>query len=76
MKYYLAVQHNINKALGAMDYPVSKKELISRVGSERIRTDHRESIPFRNILEKLPKEEYSCASDLYCCINAVLSSFA
>lgn len=72
MKFYVAAQHNICQALGDIDYPVTKEALLESKGSEIIQIDFDKKIEFKEILEKLPLDSFSCAGELYNNISCVL----
>lgn len=72
-KYYPAFVHNIVKTLEDVDYPVSKNELIERFGDKQIQNDFDSSILFKDLLEKMPLDEFCCAHEFYCNVNCALN---
>lgn len=63
---YMLTLHYIVLAMRDVKFPVTKAELIERLGDRPIRTSPDGYTPFREILEKLPMDEYSCAAEFYC----------
>jgi Family of unknown function (DUF5785) len=70
--HYVSAQHNIVKALGDTDYPVSKSELLAKLGDKPIKVDYEKTIPFSSILEELPQDEFPNACALFNSITCVL----
>jgi len=63
-KYYPATMHNVMKALGEISYPITKEELIAKVGKKTVKLDFNEVVVFEEILSKMPLERYTCAAEL------------
>ena len=62
---YLLTGHYVAIAMRPITFPASKAEIIEKVGGEPIRTS-----PFRELLAKVPLDEFSCAAEFYCAFNA------
>ncbi len=71
MKYYSAYTHNIVKAMAGINYPIGKQELLEKVGDKVIQKDFDQCILFRELIEKLPQDSYSCACEFYNNIQCV-----
>lgn len=69
MPYMLTV-HYIVLAMREIRFPITKAELIERVGDKMILTGPDTFTPFREILQKLPLETFSCAAEFYCSHSA------
>lgn len=65
MPYMLTV-HYMVLAMRDIRFPITKAELIDRVGERMIRTSPDGYTPFREILQKLPLDSFSCAAEFYC----------
>ena len=65
MPYMLTV-HYMVLAMRDIRFPITKAELIDRVGDRMIRTSPDGYTPFREILQKLPLDSFSCAAEFYC----------
>lgn len=65
MKFYSAMSHNITQAIKDINYPVTKKELIERTGDRVVQIDFDKKIALKELWEKLPLDEFSCAGELY-----------
>ena len=63
---YMLTLHYIVLAMRNIHFPITKAELIRRVGDRQIRTSPNGSTPFSEILEKMPLDEFSCAAEFYC----------
>ena len=64
-KAYVAYKHNISRALSPVRYPITKEELIKQVGDLKIQKDWDVFITFSDLLKDLPKDNFSCAAELY-----------
>lgn len=64
MPYMLTV-HYMVLAMRDIRFPITKAELIDRVGDRMIRTSPDGCTPFREILQKLPMDSFSCAAEFY-----------
>ena len=47
-------------------FPITKAELLEKVGDKMIRTGPEAYTPFRVIINKMPMDEFSCAAEFYC----------
>lgn len=65
MPYMLAL-HYIVIAMRDVRFPVTKKELIEKYGNTLIQTSPDGTTSFKEILEKMPMDEFSCAAEFYC----------
>ncbi|MGI6157931.1 MAG: hypothetical protein ACOYH4_05615 [Saccharofermentanales bacterium] len=65
MPYMLTV-HYMVLAMRDITFPIHKDELIRRVGDRMIRTSEDGYTPFRDIIEKMPLDYFSCAAEFYC----------
>lgn len=69
MPYMLTV-HYMVLAMRDIRFPITKAELLERVGDKLIRTGSDSFTPFREILQKLPLDSFSCAAEFYCSHSA------
>jgi hypothetical protein len=69
---YLADMHFMHKAMAPIDYPVTKAEIIEKIGGEKIRTGHDVYQTVEELVAPLKKSEYSCACEFYCALFANL----
>lgn len=69
MPYMLTV-HYMVLAMRDIRFPITKAELLERVGDKLIRTGPDSFTPFREILQKLPLDSFSCAAEFYCSHSA------
>ena len=67
---YLLTGHYVAIAMRPITFPASKAEIIEKVGGEPIRTSPDGYTPFRELLAKVPLDEFSCAAGFYCAFNA------
>lgn len=67
---YLLTTHYIVVAMRPVTFPATKAGIIARVGDEMIQNAPDGQVPFRDILEKIPLDEFSCAAEFYCALNA------
>lgn len=63
---YMLTLHYIVLAMRDIRFPITKTELIQRVGDTPIRTGPDSYTPFRDILTKMPMDTFSCAAEFYC----------
>lgn len=63
---YMLTLHYMVLAMREIKFPITKAELIKRVGDKPIRTSPEGFTPFREIIEKMPLEAFSCAAEFYC----------
>ena len=62
--------HYMALAMLGIRFPSTKRALIERAGERMIRTGPDAYTPFREILEKLPLDSFSCAAEFYSCHSA------
>jgi hypothetical protein len=67
---YLLTAHYIVIAMRPISFPITLEEIIEKVGNEEIRTSPDKYTPFREILQKMPLDRFSCAAEFYCALNA------
>lgn len=58
--------HYMVLAMRDVNFPITKEELIKKVGDKEIRTSPEGFTPFREIIEKMPMDSFSCAAEFYC----------
>ncbi len=75
MSYYSAFVHNLVKAFGDIDYPITKAELIAKVGDKGVQNDFNSTISLKKLIEELPVDRFTCACELYCNIDCVVLKF-
>lgn len=63
---YMLTLHYIVLAMREVKFPATKAELIEKVGDKPIRTGPDSYTPFKEILAKMPMDEFSCAAEFYC----------
>ena len=62
--------HYMAMALRDIRSPITTRAPIPRAGERMIRTGPDAYTPFREILEKLPLDSFSCAAEFYSCHSA------
>ncbi|HIU94740.1 MAG TPA: hypothetical protein IAD24_06225 [Candidatus Aphodomorpha intestinavium] len=67
---YMLTAHYMAMAMRDIRFPITKRALIERAGERMIRTGPDAYTPFREILEKLPLDSFSCAAEFYSCHSA------
>jgi len=67
---YLLTNHYIVIAMRGVSFPASKADIMEKVGEELIRSAPDEYTVFKDILQKMPLEQYSCAAEFYCALSA------
>ena len=63
---YMLTLHYIVLAMRGVEFPITKAELIEKVGDVPIRTGENSETPFRTILEKMPMNEFRSPVEFYC----------
>ncbi len=63
---YMLTLHYMVLAMREITFPITKAELLEKVGDKMIRTGPEAYTPFRNIINKMPMDEFSCAAEFYC----------
>ncbi len=67
---YLLANHYIVVAMRPVTFPANKADIIAKVGEVMIRNTPSGQVPFKEILEKMPLEHFSCAAEFYCALSA------
>ncbi|MDR2163181.1 MAG: hypothetical protein LBO70_04475 [Clostridiales Family XIII bacterium] len=67
---FLADMHYMHKAMAPVDYPTTKQEIVSQIGSETVRMGHDDYRTVEEIIAPLKKEKYDCACEFYCALFA------
>lgn len=67
---YLLGTHYMVIAMRPITFPISKEEIINKVGDKKIRTSPDGYTDFKEILQKIPLDYFSCAAEFYCALNA------
>ena len=70
-KEYVISAHFIAKALADVDYPISKNELIDKVGSKEIRMDWNKKKTMKQLIEPIKIESFETAASLF---NSLVAS--
>lgn len=60
--------HLLHKRMAEISYPVSKQEILERIGEERIKTGETEYLTVREIVEPIGQDTFSCAAEFYCAL--------
>ena len=68
---YMLTLHYIVLVMRDVRFPITKKELIDRLGDRQIRTSPDGFTAFSEILKKMPLEQYSCAAEFYSCHSTI-----
>jgi hypothetical protein len=65
--------HNLVKAMGRnhIVFPISKNELLERIGGVDIQTDFDKKTPLNKIIELFDFEEFESAAIFYQCYTAI-----
>ncbi|MBP3464804.1 MAG: hypothetical protein KIG21_02610 [Angelakisella sp.] len=63
---YMLTLHYIVLAMREVTFPITKAELLEKVGDKMIRTGPDSYTPFSEIIKKMPMDEFSCAAEFYC----------
>lgn len=63
---YMLTLHYIVLAMREVTFPITKAELLEKVGDKMIRTGPDSYTPFSEIIQKMPMDEFSCAAEFYC----------
>lgn len=71
-KPYVAGFHFITKALAEIDYPISKKDLLSRVGAREIQMDWKEKKTLKELIEPIKLDRFETAASLFNALTAAL----
>lgn len=71
-KPYLAGIHHIVKALGDVDYPIAKSELIARVGKNGVQVDWDKTVTMEELLNPVKIDNFESAASLFCAMVAVM----
>lgn len=74
-KFYLALSHNLVKAFGDIQYPITREQLIAQVGDKKVQSDFGSYISVKELIEQLPVSRYTCGGELFCNIQCVLVKF-
>ena len=69
-KPYVAGVHFITKALADVEYPISKNELINKVGLKEIQVDWNEKKTMRQLIEPIKIDKFETAASLF---NALIA---
>ena len=65
MPYMLTLQYMV-LAMRDIKFPITKAELLEKVGDKMIRTGPEAYTPFCDIISKMQMDEFSCAAEFYC----------
>jgi len=71
-KPYVAGIHFITQALADVDYPISKNDLIGRVGATEIQMDWNEKKTMKELLGPIKLDRFETAASLFNALNAAL----
>lgn len=63
---YMLTAHYIVIAMRDIKFPITKEDLIKRVGDTLIQTGPDSFTQFHEILSKMPMNQFSCAAEFYC----------
>lgn len=63
---YMLTLHYIVLAMRDIKFPITKAELLEKVGDKMIRTSPDGFTPMSEIIKKMPLDEFSCAAEFYC----------
>ncbi len=69
---YPALFHYIHKGMADIAFPVTKQEVLDRIGDRTVFVDWKEQIPLRTFIEPIAGSSFSCAADFYCKLIAAL----
>jgi len=71
-RYFLAGIHFITKALADVDYPISKAQLIAKVGSREVQMDWDKKQTMKQLIEPLKVDKFETAAHLFYALVAGL----
>lgn len=71
-KQFKGMIHLLQKRMSRIDFPISKSELISQIGDERVKVDFSTEKTVKELVAPIGKEYFTCAAEFYC---ALLGSF-
>jgi|LSQX01.1.fsa_nt_gb hypothetical protein len=64
--------HYVVKALGDVDYPITKSELIKLVGDKEVLVDWNETRTMKELIEPIKIDKFESAASFFCALGAVL----
>ena len=67
---YPALFHFIHKQMYDITYPVTRTALLQIAGDRPVHTDWDQTVSFRELMENVKKDSFSCASDFYSALIA------
>ena len=70
-KYYMAAAHNTVRLLEAADisFPISKKDLLSKVGSKEVQIGYDEKITMDEYCKNIEIDSFENKSQFFCALN-------
>lgn len=69
---YPALFHYLHKGIADVSFPITKGELLQRIGDRTVFVDWDKTVPLRVFVEPIPQDSFSCAADFYCMLIAAL----
>ena len=70
---YPALFHFIHRQLRDISYPVTRQALLETAGERAVQTDWAASVPLRELMRGMRKEQFSCAAEFYCDLIAAMT---
>ena len=65
-KQFKGMIHLLHKRMDSIDYPITRDEILQRIGEEKVRVDFDKELTVREILEPVERQSFSCAAEFYC----------
>jgi hypothetical protein len=76
-KYYMATEHHVVRALdaGQIGFPISKKDLLAKVGNAEIRVDFDRKVSLSEYCGNIKIDYFENKSQFFCALTASHVSF-
>ncbi len=69
---YPALFHFIQKAISDVEFPATKKEILSLAGERPVHVDWEQTVPLSTFVAPIRQEYFSCAAEFYCQMIAAM----
>ena len=60
--------HFLHKRMAKVDFPISKEEIISKIGEEKVKVDFESEKTVKEIIEPVKQDSFQCAAEFYCAL--------
>jgi hypothetical protein len=71
-KPFMAGVHFIVRSMADVEYPISKSDLIKRVGNRKVRVDWNATKTMKELIAPIKLDEFECAASFYNALFAVM----